>query len=69
MHRLDFDDLTEEIFRTDMRAGADAGAAVGETFRSAILHEFLQIFGRIAGMNGEHVRTERDDRDRAQIID
>ena len=52
-----------------MRARADAGAAIGEASHLPVGDELLQVFGRVARMHGENVRTEGHDRDRAQIVD
>src|SRR5262245_1244004 len=69
VHSFHFGDLAEKIFRTDMRTGSDAGTAVGEALRLAVLNELLQVLHRIARMDGENDRAERDDGDGAQIID
>jgi hypothetical protein len=66
MHGLNLDNLAEEIFRADVRTGADTGAAVGEA--PAALDELSKVLRRIAGMNGENVRAEGHDGDRTQIV-
>ena len=60
-------DLLEEILRADLRAGAGAGAAVGEALLLGVGDELLQVLGRIARMDGDHVGADGDEGDRAQV--
>src|SRR5258708_16793148 len=52
-----------------MRTGSNASAAVGEALRARVDDELLQAVRRVARMDSEHDRGDRDDRDGTQIVD
>src|SRR5262249_34997214 len=67
VHGLDLGYVPEEVFGADIRSGAYARTGVGEALLTAAVDELLKVFDRIGRMDGEQVRTDRNDRDSTQV--
>src|SRR5688572_10989146 len=68
MYRFHFGDFPKQVFGPDMWRGAMPGTAVAEFLGLSVCEELLEGLGGIAGMDCQHVRTDRHDRYHPQVL-